>query len=182
MAFIQHRTGFWQTIGEKCDELRQAIAQPYPASFAKLEGMPYSQALATEELYTMPQHIRSQYAECIQAKADGLLKKWYEAKTPEAREADRLFVKAVVDAYAARRRELGGVDAKDQAVVVHSIETDPDIVYDRAKTQLDDKEWAFKLDWFKSRSTWLLAALALGGAGYFFYTRQSKPGGDNERD
>lgn len=183
MALLQHSTGFlWQTIGEKCDTMRKMLPEQYPASFAKLEGIPYSQALATEELFSMPQALRSQYDECIQAKGEGLLKKWYEAKTPEARQADRLFVQAAVDAYAKRRRELSGVTAEEQSVVVHNIDADPDVVYDRAKTDLDQKEWESKMGWFQSRTSWLFVALALGGAGYFFYTRRSTPGGDNERD
>ena len=176
MIISRSTTGFWgESIGEKCDRVRRTISTGYPASFAKLEGIPYSQSLATTELFSMPQQLRTDYDACIQARGEGLLQQWYEQKTPEARDADRKFVQAALDAYAKTRRDLHGVSEEDQAVVVTPISADPDVIYDRAKDILDEKEWAGKFDWLKTRSTWLLLALLAGGGAYLYATRRQRP-------
>ena len=176
MIYSRSRTGFFwgEEIGEKCDRVRRTISTGYPASFAKLEGIPYSQSLATAELFSMPQDLRSDYDECIQARAEGLLQKWYEQKTPEARDADRKFVQAALDAYSKTRRDLHGVSEEEQSTVVAPINTDPDIIYDRAKEDLDKKEWAGKFDWLKTRTYWLILAAAVGGGAYLYRTRYRK--------
>jgi len=131
-------------------------------------GIAYYEPSAKEERATMPLDLVRDYDECQQAKGAGLLKQWADARTPEQREADRLYVQAHLDAYIRDRIQKGGAKAEDISGVVHTIDADPHAVYDKAKEELDKMEWDLKWAGFKTTTVWVLGLALAGSLGYIY--------------